>query len=105
MCARPGAERPQFQLAAKVPKSGLRFKGEVLHADMGSMTVRDRQNWRVVRTFSYSEKVRGQMQKIIDGGGFQYGDKVDIRYDANHDVALELRGRPAKSGRTLLHAE
>jgi hypothetical protein len=97
---------PQIQLAVRRPQPGLRFKGEVVHADMGSIIVRDRKNERVIRTFSYSEKAREQMETIMARGGFQFGDKVEIRYEERRDVALEIRGGPSRStGVKLLHAE
>jgi hypothetical protein len=36
------------------------------------------------------------MQKIIDNGGYQYGDKVRIRHDQGQTVALDLKGRPSR---------
>ena len=73
-----------------------RFRGEVLNATSAAITVRSQENERLIRTFTYSPEVRDTMQKIIDRGGYQYGDKVDIRYEAGSDVALRIKGKPSK---------
>lgn len=82
----------------KQPKTPqvARFQGEVLHADSASIMVRDRKDARFIRTFTYSPKVRDKMEKIIARGGYQYGDKVQIRYQPGKEVALDIKGRPSK---------
>jgi len=72
------------------------FEGEVMHANPVAITVRSQENERLIRTFRYSPKVREEMQKIIDRGGYQYGDKVQIRYEEGSDVALRIKGKPSK---------
>lgn len=82
----------------KPPKIKVeKFKGEVLHANAVQITVRSRENARVVRTFSLSPKMREQMQKIIARGGYQYGDKVEVRYEAGRDLAIKIKGKPSRS--------
>ena len=73
-----------------------KFQGEVLHSNPVTMTVRSRENERVIRTFTYSPKVKEQIQQILDQGGYQYGDKVEIQYEAGSDVALRIKGKPSK---------
>jgi hypothetical protein len=73
-----------------------KFKGEVLHADAISIIVRDPKDSRFIHTFTYSPKVKEQMDKIIAKGGYQYGDKVEIHYQPGQDVALEIKGKPSK---------
>lgn len=73
-----------------------KFRGEVLNATSAAITVRSQENERLIRTFTYSVEVGDKMQKIIDGGGYQYGDKVDIWYEAGSDVALQIKGKPSK---------
>jgi hypothetical protein len=68
----------------------------VIAATPASLVVRDMASERTIVTFSYSDKVRGKMQKIIDNGGYQYGDKVRIRHDQGQTVALDLKGRPSR---------
>lgn len=72
------------------------FKGEVLNATVASITVRSRDNERVIRSFTYSPEVRDRMQQIIDKGGYQYGDKVEIETDPGSNVALHIKGKPSK---------
>jgi hypothetical protein len=72
------------------------LKAEVIHADSVSIVVRERANERMIHTFTYTPEVREQMQAIIDqGGGFQYGDKVKIRYMPGETVALAIHGKPS----------
>lgn len=72
------------------------FKGDVLNATAAAITVRNRENERQVRTFTYSPEVRDRMQKIIEKGGYQYGDKVVIETDPGSNVALAIKGKPSK---------
>ncbi len=91
------SDAPPIRVKVKAPKSRQeRFKGEVLHADALSMIVRDRKDPRFIRTFTYSPKVKDQMDKVLARGGYQYGDKVEIRHQAGDDVALAIKGRPSK---------
>jgi len=68
----------------------------VIAASNSSMIVRDPQSERTVVTFTYSDKVRDKMQKIIDNGGYQYGDKVRIHHVEGQTLALDLKGRPSR---------
>jgi hypothetical protein len=77
---------------AKVEK----FRGEVLYANRIQMIVRSLENEKVVRTFSYSAEVREKMEKILERGGFQHGDKVEIHTEPGKDVALRIKGKPSK---------
>jgi hypothetical protein len=74
----------------------VKFQGEVMHANPVALTARSRENELVIRTFSYSPKVREQMQRILDRGGYQYGDRVEIQHAAGSDVALRIKGKPSK---------
>ena len=79
------------------PKSSLaEFKGTVMHATRAEITVRGRDNEMAVRSFPLSPQLADAMQKLIDGGGYQYGDKVTIRYDATTGVARKISGKPSK---------
>ncbi len=84
-------------IAVKTLKPKLvKFQGEFLHANNVAITVRSRENERVIRTFTYSPKVQEQMQRIIDEGGYQYGDKVAIEHAPGEDVALRIKGKPSR---------
>jgi phosphoribosylformylglycinamidine (FGAM) synthase-like amidotransferase family enzyme len=72
------------------------LKAEVIHADQLSIMVRDEANGMNVHTFTYSDKARERMQAVLEAGGFQYGDKIKIRYLPGKTEALEIRGEPSK---------
>ena len=72
------------------------FRGEVMNATSTAITVRSRDNGNAIRTFSYSDAVRDRMQKIIDAGGYQYGDRVTIETDAGSNVARSIKGKPSR---------
>ena len=71
-------------------------KAEVIHADANSIIVRERANERAIHTFNFAPELKEKMQAILDKGGYQYGDKVDILYQPNQTVALRIHGKPSK---------
>jgi hypothetical protein len=73
------------------------LKAEVIHADSNSMIVRERNNGMMVHTFTYTPELQAAMQKLMNQGGYQYGDKVQILYQQGQSVALRLRGKPSKA--------
>ena len=82
--------------------SGAAAKGnwlqaEVIHADSNSMIVRERANGMMIHTFTYTPELQAAMAKLLDQGGYQYGDKVQILYQPGQTVALRVRGRPSKA--------
>jgi hypothetical protein len=86
-----------ISLKVKTPKpKQVWLKAEVIHADTQSMIVRDPSNPLMIHTFTYSPKVRGQIERIIETGGYQYGDQVKIRCIDGQTVALALKGKPSK---------
>jgi len=79
------------------PKDSLKeFKGTVMHANRAEITVRGRENLLLVRSFTLSPQLADAMQKVIDNGGFQYGDRVTVRYNATTGVAYRIQGKPSK---------
>src|SRR6202030_4174107 len=56
------------------------LKAEVIHADQLSLLVREEDNGMNIHAFTYSDKAREKMQAVLEAGGYQYGDKVRIRY-------------------------
>jgi len=76
--------------------SGTWMKVEFLHADNNSMVVSEQGNERMIHTFTYSPEVKAKMQQIINSGGYQYGDKIKIRYIPGTTVALKIHGKPSK---------
>lgn len=81
----------------KKPKSNLaKFQGTVMHANIAQITVRGKDNELAVRTFPLSTELGGKMQRIIDRGGYQYGDRVTVLYDPASGVAQKIKGKPSK---------
>ena len=72
------------------------FKGAVMHANIAQITVRGKENELAVRTFPLSREAAEGMQKIIDRGGYQYGDKVTIVYDPVTQQAVKIKGKPSR---------
>lgn len=82
---------------AKSTANGNWLKAEVIRADANSIMVREQNNEMMIHTFTYTPEVQAQMQKLLDQGGYQYGDKVKILYQQGQTVALKLRGKPSKA--------
>jgi len=87
-------------IAAVKPKpkqTGLdKFEGFVMHANSAQITVRAKGNDMAVRTFPLSEAASTKMQKIIDKGGYQYGDKVTVYFEPATSQAIKFKGKPSK---------
>ena len=82
------------------PKSkttGLdKFEGFVMNANSAQITVRAKGNDLTIRTFPLSEAASAMMLKIIDKGGYQYGDKVTVYYEPATSRAIKFKGKPSK---------
>jgi hypothetical protein len=78
------------------PKGSQWLKAEVIHADSISIIVREQANGMAIHTFNFAPELKDKMQKILDQGGFQYGDKVSILYMAGQTVAIRIHGKPSK---------
>jgi hypothetical protein len=74
----------------------VKARFEVLHMLYNSIQVRSLVDQREIHTFTYSDQIRDQMQKLFDQGGYQYGDKVTIWYQPGKEVALKIKGKPSK---------
>jgi hypothetical protein len=87
-------------IAAVKPKpknTGLdKFEGFVMHANNAQITVRAKGNDMAIRTFPLSQAASDKMQKIIDKGGYQYGDKVTVFYEPATSKAIKFKGKPSK---------
>lgn len=73
-----------------------KFEGFVLHANIAQITARAKGNDMSILTFSLSQEASAKMQQIVDKGGYQYGDKVTIYYDAATMKASKFKGKPSK---------
>jgi hypothetical protein len=81
----------------KPTPTGLeKFEGFVTNANIAQITVRSKGNDLAIRTFALSEDAAAKMQKIVDKGGYQYGDKVTVLYDAASQKAIKIKGKPSK---------
>jgi hypothetical protein len=88
---------PIIVSAVKPKPSGLtKFEGFVMHANTAQITVRAKGNDLAIRTFALSEAAAAKMQQIVDKGGYQYGDKVTVLYDAASEKAIKIKGKPSR---------
>ena len=95
--AAPIVEKVISTIAGKPPNpKGNWLKAEVIHADSNSIIVREEANGMLIHTFTYSPEIHDEMQQIQDRGGYQYGDKVKIRFVQGETVALKVHGKPSK---------
>jgi hypothetical protein len=78
------------------PVKSVWMKAEVVHADLHSIIVRERDNSMMIHTFTYSEKAQDKMNQIVENGGYQVGDQVRIRWMPGGSEALDIKGRPSK---------
>ena len=74
----------------------VKFEGYVMHANVAEVTVRAKGDDLAIQTFALSQPVAAKMQQIIDKGGYQYGDKVTVYYDAQTRQALKIKGKPSR---------
>jgi hypothetical protein len=79
------------------PQGQQKFEGFVMNANRAQITLRAKGNDLALRTFSLNEQTAEKMQQIIDKGGYQYGDKVTVYYDAATMKAVKFKGKPSKA--------
>jgi hypothetical protein len=80
------------------PKPGIaKFEGFVMNANIAQISVRAKGDDLAIRTFPLSPAASTEMQKIVDKGGYQYGDKVTVLYDATTEKAVKIKGKPSKA--------
>lgn len=78
------------------PTGTVKFEGYVMHASVAQITVRAKGDDMAIQTFALSEPVAAKMQQIIDKGGYQYGDKITVYYDAQSRLAVKIKGKPSR---------
>jgi len=82
----------------KPKTTGLdKFEGFLMHANSAQITVRAKGNDLAIRTFPLSQAASEKMQKLIDKGGYQYGDKVTVYYEPATSSAIKFKGKPSKA--------
>ena len=74
----------------------VKFEGFVMHANIAQITAKQKGNELTIQTFPLSQEVSAKMQKIVDKGGYQYGDKVTIYYNPTTMQAMKVKGKPSK---------
>jgi hypothetical protein len=81
----------------KPKNTGLdKFEGFVMTSNNAQITLRAKGNDLTIRTFPLSEVASAKMQKIVEKGGYQYGDKVTVFYDPATSKAIKFKGKPSK---------
>jgi hypothetical protein len=73
-----------------------KFEGTVMNSNTVLITVRSKANELAVKTFTLTPEASSKMQKIVDKGGYQYGDKVTVFYDPTTDKAIKVKGKASK---------
>ena len=80
----------------KQPSPYAKFEGTVMNANSILITVRSKENELAVLTFTLAEEASVKMQKLVDKGGYQYGDKVTVFYDPATNKAYRVKGKASK---------
>ncbi len=80
----------------KVPAGLEKFEGYIVHANIAQVTVHAKGNDMGIQTFPLNQAVSAQMQKIVDQGGYQYGDKITVYYDPSSHTAVKIKGKPSR---------
>jgi len=78
------------------PTGVQKFEGTIVNANIAQVTVRAKGNDMGIQTFALNQDVSARMQKIVDNGGYQYGDKVTVYYDAASRTAVKIKGKPSR---------
>jgi len=78
------------------PTGVQKFEGTIVNANIAQVTVRAKGNDMGIQTFALNQVVSAKMQKIVDNGGYQYGDKVTVYYDAASHTAVKIKGKPSR---------
>lgn len=74
----------------------IKTRFEVLRMMINAIQVRSLTDEKEIHTFLYSDQIRDEMQNMFNNGGYQYGDRVVIRYVPGTSVALRIKGKPSK---------
>lgn len=72
------------------------LKAQVIHGDRQTLTVREVDHPMNVHTFTYSPKAQGQMNNVLDAGGYHRGDVIKVFYLPDQTVALSIKGKPSR---------
>jgi hypothetical protein len=78
------------------PEGQQKFEGYIMQANIVQVTVHAKGDDQGIQTFALNQALTAKMQKIVDNGGYQYGDKVTIYYDAASHTAVKIKGKPSR---------
>jgi hypothetical protein len=78
------------------PMGMQKFEGTIVNSNIAQVTVRAKGNDLGIQTFALNQTVAAKMQKIVDNGGYQYGDRVTVYYDPSSNVAVRIKGKPSR---------
>ena len=79
-----------------LPAGIVKFQGYVMSANTAQITVRAKGNDMALQTFALDKNAAAKMQETLDKGGYQYGDKVTVIYNAANQVAVKIKGKPSR---------
>lgn len=83
-------------MAKQTSQKPVWLKVEVVRFDQRSLTVRVPGQETRILTFTYAASAQPQVQKVLDKGGYQYGDAIKIRYIPGTSIALRIHGKASK---------
>ncbi len=81
----------RIKIKTEKPKQDS-FRGEVIDFTPTSVTVRDRNNYAVLRTFTFSPELARQ----VENRHMEHGDRVEVRYNRGSNTAVKLKGKLRK---------
>lgn len=89
-----------IQVKTKQPKPKIeKFKGQVLYCNVIQIMVQSTENTAFVRSFSYAPKLEERIQKMMERGGYQAGDIVEVHFEAGTNTAVRIKGKPSRPRR------
>ncbi len=68
------------------------FRGDVMSFTPSAVTVRDRHNLALLRTFSFSP----ELARKVENRRMESGDRLTVRYVRGTDTAVALKGKLRK---------
>jgi hypothetical protein len=79
-----------------LPPGTQKFQGYFMNGNVAQVTLKAKGNDMALQTFPLTPEAAATMQRIIDKGGYQYGDKVTVIYDTATLKALKVKGKPSR---------
>ena len=94
----PAAQNTPVATVPAAHPRHVNFHGAVINQTSTLITVSNSNpnHQNELRTFTFSPQLKPKMQRILDAGGYQRGDKVVVTSNMGSNVALNVRGRRSK---------